>query len=65
MHVPMTDLMEETTMERKNTPLSAMLWLMRQNAWSFAGAMVASVMIVIIGFLTPLLLAETDRKSVV
>ena len=46
-------------MERKNTPLSAMLWLMRQNLWSFMGSMVATVMIVIIGFLTPLLLAET------
>ena len=46
-------------MERKNTPLSAMLWLMRQNLWSFVGSMVATVMIVIIGFLTPLLLAET------
>ena len=46
-------------MEQKSKPLSAMLWLMRRNALSFAGAMVASVMIVIIGFLTPLLLAET------
>ncbi|MCH5288065.1 MAG: ABC transporter ATP-binding protein [Christensenellaceae bacterium] len=36
-----------------------MLWLMRQNLWSFMGSMVATVMIVIIGFLTPLLLAET------
>ena len=46
-------------MEHKNTPLKAMLWLMRKNTWSFVGAMVATVMTVIIGFLTPLLLAET------
>lgn len=46
-------------MERKTTPLAAMLALMRQNAGSFIGAMIASIMIVIIGFLTPLLLAET------
>ncbi len=46
-------------MQRKQTPLRAMLALIRDNAGAFLGAMVSTVMIVLIGYLTPLLLAET------
>ena len=45
-------------MPQKKKPLSAMLGLLRAN-WLYAlGSMLSTVMIVIIGFLTPLLLAE-------
>ena len=37
----------------------AMLALIRENWLSYLGALVATVMIVIIGFITPLVLAET------
>ena len=45
--------------QNKPTPLQAMLALIRRNAGPFAGAMISTVMIVLIGYLTPLLLAET------
>ena len=45
-------------MPQKKKPLSAMLGLLKAN-WLYAlGSMLSMVMIVIIGFLTPLLLAE-------
>ena len=40
-------------------PLAAMLSLVRINWGSYVGAMISSVMIVLIGFATPALLAET------
>jgi len=43
----------------KQKPLSAMLALISANWPSYLGAMVATVLIVIIGFITPLVLAET------
>ncbi|MGN0747347.1 MAG: ABC transporter ATP-binding protein [Aristaeellaceae bacterium] len=50
--------MQPTTPPKK-TPLQAMLALMRQNLSCYIGAMIATAMIVLIGFLTPILLAET------
>ena len=50
--------------QTKSTPFQAMLALIRKNIGAFAGAMVSTVMTVLIGYLTPLLLAETiDLKS--
>ncbi len=49
-------------MQQKNTkqkPISAMLALIGANWHSYLGALVATVLIVIIGFITPLVLAET------
>ena len=46
-------------METQQTPLAAMLALVRRNWGSYLGAMIATVMIVLIGFATPALLAET------
>ena len=46
-------------MHKQQKPLSAMMALMRQNSGAFFGAMIATIMIVLIGFATPLLLAET------
>ena len=50
--------MQPTTPPKK-TPLQAMLALMRQNLSCYIGAMIATAMIVLIGFLTPIVLAET------
>ena len=50
--------MQPTTSPKKK-PLQAMLALMRQNLSCYIGAMIATAMIVLIGFLTPILLAET------
>ena len=50
--------MQPTTPQPKK-PLQAMLALMRQNLSCYIGAMIATAMIVLIGFLTPILLAET------
>ena len=50
--------MQPTTPSKKK-PLQAMLALMRQNLSCYIGAMIATAMIVLIGFLTPILLAET------
>ena len=50
--------MQPTTPPKKK-PLQAMLALMRQNLSCYIGAMIATAMIVLIGFLTPILLAET------
>ncbi|MGN1019777.1 MAG: ABC transporter ATP-binding protein [Aristaeellaceae bacterium] len=44
---------------QKKSPLQAMLALMRQNLSCYIGAMIATAMIVLIGFLTPIVLAET------
>ena len=46
-------------MNKKQTPIQAMLALVRSNWGSFLGAMIATVMIVLIGFAQPMLLAET------
>ena len=46
-------------MQQKKKPLSAMLALIGANWPSYLGALIATVMIVIIGFITPLVLAET------
>lgn len=46
-------------MPTQKKPLSAMLSLIGQNWRYFLGAMLSTAMIVIIGFLTPMLLAET------
>ena len=46
-------------MNEKKKPLSAMAALVAKRWTSYAGAMFATVMIVLIGFATPLLLAET------
>ncbi|MDD6052147.1 MAG: ABC transporter ATP-binding protein [Clostridiales bacterium] len=43
----------------KQKPLRAMLDLIGENWRSYVGALLATVMIVIIGFITPLVLAET------
>ncbi len=43
----------------KQKPFSAMLALIAENWRSYLGAMAATVLIVIIGFITPLVLAET------
>ena len=43
----------------KKKPLSVMLKLVGQNWRSFVGSLLSTVMIVIIGFITPLVLAET------
>ena len=43
----------------KQKPFSAMLALIGENWPSYVGAMIATVLIVIIGFITPLVLAET------
>ena len=50
--------MQPTTPPTKK-PLQAMLALMRQNLSCYIGAMIATAMIVLIGFLTPIVLAET------
>ena len=50
--------MQPTTPPKKK-PLQAMLALMRQNLSCYIGAMIATALIVLIGFLTPILLAET------
>ncbi|MDY4139163.1 MAG: ABC transporter ATP-binding protein [Eubacteriales bacterium] len=50
--------MQPTTPQPKK-PLQAMLALMRQNLSCYIGAMIATAMIVLIGFLTPILMAET------
>ena len=54
--------MQPTTPQPKK-PLQAMLALMRQNLSCYIGAMIATAMIVLIGFLTPILLAETIEKN--
>ena len=46
-------------MNHPSKPLSAMLTLMRQNLGAFIGAMLSTIAIVLIGFATPLLMAET------
>ena len=46
-------------MNNQQKPLSAMLSLMRQNMGAFIGAMLSTIAIVLIGFATPLLMAET------
>ena len=46
-------------MNNQQKPLSAMLSLMRQNVGAFIGAMLSTIAIVLIGFATPLLMAET------
>lgn len=46
-------------MQQKQKPLVAMLVLMRQNLGAFIGSMVCTIGIVLIGFATPMLLAET------
>lgn len=43
---------------KKQKPVAAMWALIRENMGSFIGAMVSTVLIVIIGFITPLMLAE-------
>ncbi|MGN0779960.1 MAG: hypothetical protein ACI4MJ_12465, partial [Aristaeellaceae bacterium] len=50
--------MQPQTSSRKK-PLQAMLSLMRQNLSCYIGSMIATAMIVLIGFLTPIVLAET------
>lgn len=44
---------------QKQKPLSAMASLIRQNWTSYLGSLLATVMIVLIGFITPLVLAKT------
>ncbi len=46
-------------MQPKKKPLSAMLSLLYANWPAYLGALIATVVIVIIGFITPLVLAET------
>ena len=43
----------------RKKPAACMWELVRANIWPFLGAMVSTVMIVLIGFMTPVLLAET------
>ena len=43
----------------RKKPAACMWELVRANIWPFLGAMVSTVMIVLIGFMTPILLAET------
>ncbi len=50
--------MQQKKQPKKN-PLSAMFALIAANWPSYLGAIIATVMIVIIGFITPLVLAET------
>ena len=50
---------KETKMKTQQKPLAAMLALVRRNLGSYLGAMIANVMIVLIGFATPALIAET------
>ena len=49
-------------MNEKKKPLAAMAALVVKRWTSYLGAMFATVMIVLIGFATPLLLAETIDK---
>ena len=49
--------MQQKTTKQK--PLAAMLALLRANWTAYLGSLIATVMIVIIGFITPLVLAET------
>ncbi len=46
-------------MQQKKKPLAAMLALLDANWPSYLGALIATVVIVVIGFITPLVLAET------
>lgn len=46
-------------MQKKQTPARAMLTLVKSNLGCFVGAMIATIMIVLIGFAQPMLLAET------
>ncbi len=46
-------------MQKKQTPTQAMLALVRSNWGCFLGALISTVMIVLIGFAQPMLLAET------
>lgn len=46
-------------MNKKETPIRAMAALVKSNWGSFLGAMIATIMIVFIGFAQPMLLAET------
>ncbi len=46
-------------MQKKQTPTRAMLTLVRSNWGCFLGALISTVMIVLIGFAQPMLLAET------
>ena len=43
----------------RKRPAACMWELVRANIWPFLGAMVSTIMIVLIGFMTPILLAET------
>ena len=43
----------------RKKPVACMLELIRQNIWCFLGAMLGTVMMVLISFATPVLLAET------
>ncbi len=45
--------------QTKAKPIGAMLRLMRQNLPCYIGSVIATTMIVLIGFLTPIVLAET------
>ncbi len=51
--------MQPVSQKKKKKPFKAMLALMRQNLPYFIGAMFATAMISLIGFLTPIVLAET------
>ena len=44
----------------RKKPAACMWELVRANIWPFLGAMVSTIMIVLIGFMTPILLAETS-----
>ena len=46
-------------MKKNQKPFAAMVSLAMKNGWCFVGAMISTVMMVLIGFATPLLLAET------
>ncbi len=46
-------------MQQKKKPLSAMIALLTENWPAYAGALIATAVIVVIGFITPLVLAET------
>ena len=43
----------------RKKPAACMWELVRANIWPFLGAMVSTIMILLIGFMTPILLAET------
>ena len=45
--------------KHSSAPFRALLSLMKENALRYAGTLISTVAIVIIGFLTPLVLAET------